>query len=225
MSDSRQRVVPVSDTGRVEAFSDGVLAIVITLLVLDLRPPDVDPGGLLSGLLAQWPGYLAYFTSFHYVAVIWLNHHATFRRVRFIDRPLHWANLGILFTTALLPFPTAVVSQALQREDLADARTAVGLYALVGVLLCASWLVFFEYVSRHPQLVEDDVEEGFFRRECTRAWAGIAGYVAAGVLGVLLVPLVGFVIFLCLTVFYGFTSHGLARLPYPRRPGRRTTSS
>jgi uncharacterized membrane protein len=149
-----------------------VLAIVIALLVLDLRPPQVPPGQLLSGLMAQWPGYLAHFTSFHYVAVVWLNHHAAFTRIRLIDRRLHWANLGILFTAALLPFPTAVLSQALQKGNSADARTAVGLYALVGVLLCVSWLVFFHHLSRHSELVEDDVEEGFFPRERTRLGLG-----------------------------------------------------
>lgn len=213
----QERTVRVADTGRVEAFSDGVLAIVITLLVLDLRPPQVQPGKLLSGLLDQWPGYLAYLTSFHYVGVVWLNHHAAFRRISLIDRPLHWANLGILFTTALLPFPTAVISQALQEDNVADARTAVGLYALVGVLLCMSWLAFFHYLSRHPHLTEDDVEDGFFRRERTRAWLGIVLYAVAGVLGVALAPLFGLVIFLALTVFYGITSHGLEGLPSRRR--------
>ena len=90
-----------ADTGRAEAFSDGVIAIIITLLVLDLRPPGGEPGGLLRGLLRQWPTYLAYVTSYVYVGVVWLNHKAMFRRIRSIDRGLHWANFGILFTTAL----------------------------------------------------------------------------------------------------------------------------
>jgi len=217
MDTEQEHTVRLSDTSRVEAFSDGVLAIVITLLVLDLRAPQVEPGGLLSGLAAQWPGYLAYVTSFHYIGVIWLNHHAAFHRISLIDRPLHWANLGILFTAALLPFPTSVVSQALQRDNLADAQAAVGLYALIGVLLALSWLVFFHYLSRHPNLVEDGVEDGFFHRECTRAWAGIVLYTAAGVLGILITPLAGLVIFFALTVFHGLTSHGLSELPSLRR--------
>lgn len=66
-------------TGRAEAFSDGVFAIVITLLVLDVRAPDSAGSGLLGDLLAQWPAYLGYLTSFLYVGVIWLNHHALFK--------------------------------------------------------------------------------------------------------------------------------------------------
>ncbi|MFI5490368.1 TMEM175 family protein [Micromonospora echinaurantiaca] len=63
-----------SDTSRAIAFSDAVFAIIITLLVLDLRVPDVPPGRLLFGLLEQWPGYVAYLASYAYVAVVWLNH-------------------------------------------------------------------------------------------------------------------------------------------------------
>lgn len=76
----------LSETNRVEAFSDGVFAIVITLLVIDVRPPATQSGRLLHDLLAQWPTYLAYLTSFAYIGVIWLNHHALFRRVQRVDR-------------------------------------------------------------------------------------------------------------------------------------------
>lgn len=71
-----------TDTTRAEAFSDGVFAIIITLLVLDVGVPEHEPGGLLEGLLAQWPTYLAYVTSYLYVGVVWLNHKATFRRIQ-----------------------------------------------------------------------------------------------------------------------------------------------
>ena len=213
MNEPEDRVTRLSDTARVEAFSDGVFAIIITLLVLDVRTPKVEPGQLLSGLLQQWPTYLAYVTSFLYVGVVWQNHHAAFDRIRLIDHGLHWANLGLLFTTALLPFPTVVISDAIQKGNAADARTAVGLYALIGALLCVSWLVFFRYLSRHPQLIEEHVDEAFFARECTRAVAGIVLYLAAGLLGYLVAPSVALVIFFGLPVFYGFTSQGLHELP------------
>ena len=209
MHESLDRAARLSDTSRVEAFSDGVFAIIITLLVLDLRPPAVAPGQLLAGLLAQWPTYLAFMTSFLYVGVVWLNHHAAFDRIRRIDRGLHWANLGILFTTTLLPFPTAVISKAVQADNPADARTAVGLYALIGVLLCASWLVFFRYLSRHPRLFEHDIEARFFERECVRGWVGVILYTTAGMLGYALTPAFALAIFFAVPIFYAFTSHGL----------------
>ena len=217
LNDPPEERVRLADTSRVEAFSDGVLAIVITLLVLDLRPPEVPRGQLLRGLADQWPSYLAYFTSFHYVGVVWLNHHATFQRINLIDAPVHWANLGILFTAALLPFPTAVLSRALVAESLADARTAVGLYALVGMLLYVSWFVFFQYLTRRPQLTDENVEPEFFRKERFRVAIGVVLYPAAGVLGVVATPILGLVIFLLLTVFFGLTTQGFNERPYLQR--------
>ena len=152
-------------------------------------------------------------TSYLYVAVVWLNHKAAFKRIHSIDWGLHCANMGVLSTTALLPFPTTVIANAVQHGHPADSRTAVGLYALIGALLCVSWLAFFHYLSRHPDLVEAEVTEGFFPRERTRALAGVALYVTAGVLGYLIAPAVALVIFLALPVFYAITSEGLYELP------------
>jgi uncharacterized membrane protein len=220
---SDERLARLSDTSRVETFSDGVFAIIITLLVLDLRVPAVAPGDLLTGLLRQWPAYVAYVTSFLYVGILWQNHHAVFHRIRYIDRGAHWANLGVLFTAALLPFPTAVVSYAIQDGSAGDGRTATAFYALIGALLCCSWLGFFRYLAAHPQLLEDEVEEGFFDRECTRALIGVVGYLVAGVAGLVLTPYVSLVVFFLLPAFYGVTSQGLSELHdvLQRRPFRR----
>ena len=210
---TEERFARLSDTSRVEAFSDAVYAIVITLLVLDLGVPDVPPGELREGLLQQWPAYVAYLTSFLYVGIVWQNHHAAFTRIRYIDRGLHWVNLAILFTSALLPFPTAVVSYAVQSGTASDdARTAVALYALVGALLCASWYAFFGYLATHSQLLEDDVDDRFFRRECLRAALGSALYLLGGVAGYVVTPLIALGVFFLIPAFYGITSHGLAEL-------------
>lgn len=71
-------------------------------------------GELLATLLDQWPGYVAFLASFLYLAVIWLDHHALFARVRFVDRGLKSANIALLLTCSILPFPTAVLPTALQ---------------------------------------------------------------------------------------------------------------
>ena len=208
-----------SEIARTVAFSDAVLAIVITLLVLDpiLRVPDFAPGHLLSALLDQWPTYAAYFASYSYVAVVWLNHKTAFRRIRETDRGLQWANLFVLFTTALMPFPTAVVSHALLEHNRTDQRVAIAFYGLVGALLCASWLVFFHYLARHPDLVKDEVDPRFYPAERIRALVGLILYAAAGLIGCLVAPLVGLAIFLVLPVFYGVTSAGLYATPFVRR--------
>ena len=206
-----------SDTSRAVAFSDAVIAIVITLLVLDLRPPESEPGGLLTALLGEWPTYLAYAASYTYLAVIWLNHKAAFTRIQEMDRGLQWANLGILATLALVPWPTAVIAETARTGNLADERVAVALSAIVGALLCLSWLVFFSHLARHPDLTKEEVDDSYFARERPRALLGVLLYLAAGTAGVLIHPLVASVVFLFLPAFYGFTSHGFDQAPAPFR--------
>ncbi|TDN92797.1 TMEM175 family protein [Microbacterium sp. BK668] len=193
---------------RAIAFSDAIIAIVITLLVLDLRPPDTEEGDLLAGLLDEWPTYLAYAASYLYLAVIWMNHKAAFTRIGEMDVGLQWANLGILATLALVPWPTAVIAETARTGNLQDEKVAAGLYALIGALLCLSWLVFFSYLARHPELTKDEVEDTYFVHERPRALIGVALYLAAGVAGVLIHPLVASVVFLLLPAYYAITSHG-----------------
>src|SRR3954451_13659328 len=102
-------------TTRVEAFSDGVFAIVITLLVIELRPPSVGAGeSLARALWHEWPGYVAYVVSFMVIGVMWLNHHRMFDQVQRVDGALLVLNLHLLLWTALIPFPTAVVADYLR---------------------------------------------------------------------------------------------------------------
>ncbi|WP_067949020.1 TMEM175 family protein [Agromyces sp. NDB4Y10] len=210
-----------SDTSRAVAFSDAVIAIVITLLALELKPPDAEPGELLDALLGEWPTYLAYAASYLYLAVIWLNHKAAFTRIREMDRGLQWANLGILATLALVPWPTAVIAETARTGDLTDERVAVALYALVGAVLCLAWLAFFSYLARHPDLTNDEVDDAYFARERPRALIGFVLYLVAGAAGILIHPLVASVGFLLVPVYWGVTSHGIDHGPaFLQRAGR-----
>ncbi|POX57562.1 DUF1211 domain-containing protein [Streptomyces sp. Ru62] len=209
MSRTRLRGFSRSDTTRAEAFSDGVLAIAVTLLALGLADPPHRPGGLGHALLAQWPAYLGYLASFGYVSVIWLNHHQAFVRVRVMDRGLHAANLLLLFSTAALSFPTAVVADALQADpDGSDARVAVALYAGLAAVMCLSWVAFYHQLARHPELLTPEVESAYVRHGRLRSWAGALAYGAAGLLGVLVAPLAAVAVFVVLPVFYFITSDG-----------------
>ena len=103
LSVATQPVAPGS--GRVEAFSDGVFAIAITLLVLEVKLPEVEGGhGLTTALLHQWPSYVAYAVSFATIGIMWINHHAIFDRVRLVDRGLLYRNMFLLVPP---PWPTA----------------------------------------------------------------------------------------------------------------------
>jgi uncharacterized membrane protein len=206
-----------SETARAEAFSDGVFAIAVTILVLGLAAPAHPPGRLAHALASQWPAYVGYCASFSYVAVIWLNHHQAFVRIRSMDRGLHAANLFLLFTTAALAFPTGVLADAL-KADIAgkDAKVAVVLYAALAATMCLSWVVLYHHLRRHPELLDPAVEPSYVPHGMIRSWAGALAYAVAGALGYLVTPLIALGVFLLLPAFYFVSSEGL--------PGGRGTS-
>ena len=197
----------LSEPARVEAFSDGVLAIVITLLVLDLRPGPFPRGAMLDHLLQQWPTYLAYFASFGYVGVIWVNHHQLFTRIATVDLGLLWRNLALLLVTSVLPFPTAVVSGAFQGGNHGDEVTALVLYALWAVTMPTTWLLVFHYLARHERLLARQTSPSFFAQERRRALLGSIFYLVAALIALWL-PLGTLLIIAALPVFYGLTSEG-----------------
>ncbi len=206
-------LVRLSDTGRLETLSDGVFSVTITLLLYELTRPEYTPGHLLESLLGQWSTYIAFLASFLYTGVIWLNHRAVYGRVRYSNIQLHWANLILLLTSALIPFPTAVFSTAFLRGNHFDAQVAVVLYAIIGDVMCLSWLILFHILCIHPYLLENGVEPRFFHGERIRAGVGICAYAIAGIAGWVLSPLLAVLIFLFLPIFYGVTSEGLTEGP------------
>lgn len=197
---------PLTESTRIEAFSDGVFAIAITLLVLDLKAP-VSSGKVFHDLLAQWPAYMAYLASFGYIGVIWVNHHYLFTRIAWVNGALLWRNLALLLVTSVLPFPTAVVASAFQYRDVADERTAIVFYALVAGAAAATWLALFHFLSRAPYLLDDEAHTAFFAGERRRAVLGMMLYALSAVVAVWL-PAAGLVIACMLPVFYGLTSTG-----------------
>jgi uncharacterized membrane protein len=206
-----------SETARAEAFSDGVFAIAATILVLGLLAPPHRSGGLGHALVQRWPAYLGYVASFSYIAVIWLNHHQAFVRIRFMNRGLHAANLFLLFITAALAFPTDVVANAVQADvSGTDAKVAVALYAGVAAALCLSWVVLYYRLRRWPGLLESTVEPTYVRHGIVRSGLGALVYCIVGLLGVLVTPLIALIGFALLPAFYFATSEGL--------PGSRETA-
>jgi uncharacterized membrane protein len=212
---------------RVEAFSDAVFAITITLLVIKIGRPEVGNGDLSAALLHQWPEYFAFAVSFLYVGVIWLNHHALFDRIRRVDFGLNWINLGILASSALVPFPTGVLASALSEGSGADRQAAVVLYAIVAALMSAAWLPVFPYLHRHPDLLEDPSEAGLFRAQRSRPWVGVISFGVAAILGYLVSPVLAIPLFAWMIVYHAVTSEGLqanqiARLLFAPRHLRHT---
>ena len=200
----------MTPSGRVEAFSDAVFAITITLLVLEIPRPDLEMEHLGRRLLEAWPDYAAFLVSFVYVGVLWLNHHALFARIREVDLGLRWINLIILGTTALLPFSTGVLAGAYAVDAATDnRRPAVVLYALVNLLMSSAWIPVFRHLRRHPELLADPSEQGLIAAQRSRPLVGVISYALAGALGYVIHPLIAIALFVWMIVYHAITSDGL----------------
>jgi uncharacterized membrane protein len=117
------------ETGRIEAFSDGVFAIAITLLVLEIKVPShkiVETVGLAASLRSLWPSYLAFITSFASILVMWVNHHRIFSLIRRTDHAFFYWNGFLLMFVTVVPFPTALLADYLLHPQ---AKVAASVYS------------------------------------------------------------------------------------------------
>jgi len=150
------------NTGRMEAFSDGVFAIAITLLVLEISVPEAAFEDLWSGIAHQWPSYLAYVTSFLTIGGIWAAHHGIFRRLAYANQRLMMLNLLLLMAVSFLPFPTKLMAEAIHDEG--AARTSVIFYGgtllVISILLSALWgsVTLDGHVLR-PEVGDDEIKK------------------------------------------------------------------
>jgi uncharacterized membrane protein len=131
---------------RVEAFSDGVFAIVITLLILDIRVPDVEDGQLFAALVALLPRMFAYVISFGVIGVYWLAHHQSLQLVGKLNGFLIWLNLTYLLAVSFMPFPTALLG----RYPLQPIP--IVLYGLNLIVANATGFILTLYLRSHPEL-------------------------------------------------------------------------
>lgn len=134
------------ETGRVEAFSDGVFAIAITLLILELKVPHFQGGAsnaqVLQALVALWPSYVAFLLSFFAILIMWINHHGLFRLIHRIDTPFLYANGAMLLLVTFVPFPTALLAAYLGHSgEHTAAATYCGTFVLVSIAFNAFWEV------------------------------------------------------------------------------------
>ena len=141
-------------TSRVEAFSDGVFAIAITLLVLDIKIEPSQFDHLWRALAREWPSYLAYVTSFLTVGGVWLAHHGLFSRLQAVDPVLMRLNILLLMAVSFLPFPTALMAGALQGSESAE-RAAVVVYGATAVLIEVLGAAAWRYAASQPGLMAD----------------------------------------------------------------------
>lgn len=167
------------ETGRVEAFSDGVFAIAITLLVLDLKLPlanqITDGQALEDALLRLWPSFAAFVTSFAAILIMWMNHHGIFRLVRRVNGPFLAANGFLLLTVIFVPFPTAVLaSHVLGPSSTIAAAFYCATYVLVNIAYNVLW-----GVATRGRLLRSGVRESHIRKIRRAYLVGFFVYIAA----------------------------------------------
>ena len=143
---------------RVEAFSDGVFAIAITLLVLTIaQPAETDYRNLGHDLVQRWPSLAAFVVSFAVIAIMWLNHHSLFVHFQRVDRPLVYLNMLLLMTITFLPYPTGVLGQALHWGK--GTRTAAVVYAVTMAVNAWAWTALWLYASHRRRLLHASFPE------------------------------------------------------------------
>ena len=171
-----QRLLSHADTVRLEALSDGVIAVAITLLVLDLRVPELEPDQpLWNALTANWPSYAAYVTSFLVIGILWINHHSLFRQIRYATRGLMLANLTFLMLVVAIPFVTSLVSKYLL-ESSQNAKIAMITYDGVALAIALTFTFLWGYVLRRPQLLEPEVDVAAARAAFPQFSIGVLVY-------------------------------------------------
>jgi TMEM175 potassium channel family protein len=188
-------------TSRTEAFSDGVFAIAATLLVLELKVPQVEPGGLADALLESWPSYATYVVSFLTIGIIWVNHHAVLDRIREVNRPLLFMNLMFLMAVAAIPFPTALLADYLQAGH--DERLAAAVYGGTMSLMGVTFGVIWAYAVVSDDLLHESVDRARARRSLLIFAVGNPLYVLA-IGASLLSATLALVIYALLALFYLF---------------------
>lgn len=167
-------------TSRLEAFSDAVMAIAITLMALEIDLPTSGQSGLWHGLAGQWPAFAAYAVSFFTIGTIWVNHHLLFDRMARVDRALLYLNLLLLMLVGLLPLPTALVAEYLRHGT--NARAAAVLYSGALLAMGLIYSALAHYAARVQHLRTDHLTPpaaaGGDREQPRRAGRVCAGHPA-----------------------------------------------
>jgi TMEM175 potassium channel family protein len=211
----REGIGPESDASRtknrrgperLEAFSDGVFAIAITLLVLEIRVPEgevlADPGHLIAALGNLWPSYLGYAISFITVGIIWANHHNLIRLVASVDHGLILANLGLLLVVGFVPFPTALLAGTLGTPS---AQVGVRVYAGTFGALAVAFNILWSWIRRGEGVLRADVSARSIAAISRSYRLGPPGF-AAAFIGGLVNPALGMAILIGLVALYTLPS-------------------
>ncbi len=191
------------DTGRLEAFSDGVFAIAITLLILEIHVPTVEQvegqDSLWRALLDLWPSYFGYLISFLVIGIMWINHHNIFKFFAAVDHWLLAINLALLLCISFIPFPTALLAEHITHPD---ERTATVLYAVVFLITALVFNALWRYPTRRATwLLEPDADPREIAAISRRFSYGPPAYLATAIIS-WFSPTIGLVALAVIAVLY-----------------------
>ena len=197
------------ETGRVEAFSDGVFAIAITLLILAVGIDQaIAQGSLRHQLLHLWPAYIAYAVSFLTVGIMWVNHHQIFRHFVRVDRPLLLLNILLLMCISFTPFPTRVVAE--HATNGGDRKAAAVLYGLTMTFTAICFFSVWYYGSRRLLRADTDMREV---SGITRSYLPGAPTYALATAIAFVNSIASLIIFGAMAIFYAISSSFFGREP------------
>jgi uncharacterized membrane protein len=201
------------DPVRVVAFTDAVIAISVTLLVLDIRAPQ-DTRNLLHGLAALWPSYVSYAITFMLVGQVWANHHVMFDHIRHADRLVLFLNTVLLMDIALLPFAAAVLASAFR--DGHGERTAVLVHGIAFELAAVLFNVIWWHARRDRRLLASTIDAPGVRAIARRFQLALAWIGAGTLLGALVLPVLGVAVFATFVLYYWLPISGEMGRTRPR---------
>lgn len=172
MSSEKNLTREEKETGRLEAFSDGVFSIAITLLVLGIKvphPEDLSAQSLFQTLAKQWPAFFAYLISFFTILIMWVQHHRLFTLIKRIDLPFIYLNGLLLLAVTFVPFPTEILAAHIQHEN---ARTAALIYTGHYVVIGIVYNLFWHYAAYKRRLIGHRVPQKAVDEVTCQYWLG-----------------------------------------------------
>jgi uncharacterized membrane protein len=188
-----------NETARLETFSDGVFAIAITLLIIEVHVPAREHAETLGHeLLRLWPSYIGYLTSFLTIGVMWINHHYVFELIARIDRTMLLLNTLLLMLVAFVPFPTAVLAQFIETDG---ARAAAILYGATLTLTAITFFAWWRYASAGRRLIDEWVSQEAID-DITRAYTPGTLLYGGAALVAFVQPWLSAALYLAIAVFY-----------------------
>jgi uncharacterized membrane protein len=207
------------EPARVAFFSDAVVAIAVTLLVLEIRPPE-DTSHLFDGLAALWPSYLSYALTFLLIGQVWANHHVMFDHIRAADRMLLFLNTLLLMDIAFLPFAASVLANAFR--DGQGQRGAVVFYGIAFELAALLFNLIWAYSRHDHRLLRTTIDAAGGRAIARRfrlalAWIGVGTLLGAWL------PVLGVVVIAAFIPYYWLPFRGELAATKPRLEGRDPT--